>query len=129
MVSDKRAAMELSYDPDGDMLEILFEMKGAVTEPTEHENVMIRVDENGNVVGVMVSGVSSLGKEPFELKLAPSASARMVTTDVAANEMGVSVRRLQTLLTQGRVKGAERGWEETGLCRSRPSLFLASAAL
>ncbi len=108
MADRERNRIELSYDPDGDMLEIVVEGEAAVTYPTENKNVMVRVDDSGAVVGVMVSGVSSLGEQPFDLKLAAAVSSRMVTTNVAANEMGISVRRLQALLNQGRVRGAER---------------------
>ncbi|MBM3932741.1 MAG: DUF2283 domain-containing protein [SAR202 cluster bacterium] len=109
MVETEEAQFELSYDPDGDMLEFLVPGKAAVTYPTSNEHVMVRIDSDGRVVGVMVRGVSAMGEAPFDLKLSSIvASKRKVTTSVAAREMGISVRRLQALLQQGRVEGAER---------------------
>ena len=97
------------YDHEGDILEVIFERKEAVTEPTEHDDVWVRVDDDGSVVGFSIFNVSKLDGPPLDLELKVASDVpRLVTTEVAAEELGISIRRLQELLAQGRVKGAQK---------------------
>jgi uncharacterized protein YuzE len=50
------------YDPEGDFLEVLFSDKAGYMKETNNEAVMERVDEQGNVLGFTVMGVSRLTK-------------------------------------------------------------------
>jgi uncharacterized protein YuzE len=51
------------YDPEGDFLEVLFSDKAGYMKETNNDAVMERVDEQGNVLGFTVMGVSRLTKE------------------------------------------------------------------
>lgn len=51
------------YDPEGDFLEVLFSEKAGIMKETNNEAVMERVDEQGNVLGFTIIGVSRLTKE------------------------------------------------------------------
>ena len=51
------------FDPEGDFLEVLFSDKAGFLKETNNEAVMERVDEQGNVLGFTVMGVSRLTKE------------------------------------------------------------------
>lgn len=61
------------YDPEGDFLEVLFSDKAGYMKETNNEAVMERVDEQGNVLGFTVMGISRLSKEkPLVADLIPS---------------------------------------------------------
>lgn len=51
------------YDPESDFLEVLFSDKAGYMKETNNDAVMERVDEQGNVLGFTVMGVSRLTKE------------------------------------------------------------------
>ena len=50
------------YDPESDFLEVLFSDKAGYMKETNNDAVMERVDEQGNVLGFTVMGVSRLTK-------------------------------------------------------------------
>jgi len=61
------------FDPEGDFLEVLFSDKAGYMKGTNNEAVMARVDEQGNVLGFTVMGVSRLTKEkPLIADLIPA---------------------------------------------------------
>jgi uncharacterized protein YuzE len=61
------------FDPEGDFLEVLFSDKAGFMKQTNNEAVMERVDEQGNVLGFTVMGVSRLTKEkPLIADLIPA---------------------------------------------------------
>jgi uncharacterized protein YuzE len=61
------------YDSEGDFLEVLFSDKAGYMKETNNEAVMERVDEQGNVLGFTVMGVSRLAKEkPLVADLIPA---------------------------------------------------------
>ena len=61
------------YDPEGDFLEVLFSDKAGYMKETNNDAVMERVDEQGNVLGFTVQGVSRLTKEkPLVADLMPA---------------------------------------------------------
>jgi uncharacterized protein YuzE len=57
------------FDPEADFLEVVFEQKPGYSRSTENDQVMERVDEDGNVIGFSVLRVSSLKKAPLEVAL------------------------------------------------------------
>ncbi len=60
------------YDAEGDFLEVRFSDVPGHERATNHDAVMERVDENGNVVGFSILGVSRFGRErPIEADLNP----------------------------------------------------------
>lgn len=62
-------AVKLWYDPEGDYMEVLFEKKEGYFRETERDQVMEKVDADGNVIGFSIMKVSSLKGEPFEVAL------------------------------------------------------------
>jgi uncharacterized protein YuzE len=61
--------VKMWFDPEADFLEVIFEQKPCYSRPTENDQVMERVDEEGNVIGFSVLRVSSLKKTPLEVAL------------------------------------------------------------
>jgi hypothetical protein len=59
------------FDPEGDFLEVQFKDAAGFIRPTTHEAVMERVDEQGQVLGFSIIGVSRFQKDhPLEAELA-----------------------------------------------------------
>lgn len=50
------------FDPEGDFLEVQFSDKPGYMRETNHDSVMERVDEEGNVLRFSILGVSHLDK-------------------------------------------------------------------
>ncbi len=61
--------VKLWYDPEGDYLEVIFEQKEGYFRETAHEQVMEKVDTDGNVLGFSILRVSALRKAPLEVAL------------------------------------------------------------
>lgn len=61
--------IKMWFDPEADFLEVTFEQKPGFFRATENDQVMEKVDENGNVLGFSVLRVSSLKKAPLEVEL------------------------------------------------------------
>ena len=61
--------IKMWLDPEADFLEVTFENRPGYSRPTENDQVMERVDEEGNVIGFSVLRVSSLKKTPLEIAL------------------------------------------------------------
>ena len=57
------------FDPEGDFLEVNFEQKPGYFRETSNDQVMEKVDEEGNVIGFSVLRVSSLKNAPLEVSL------------------------------------------------------------
>jgi signal peptidase I len=55
--------VKIWYDPEGDFLEVLFPGKAGYMKETNNNAVMERVDDQGDVLGFTVMGVSRLAKE------------------------------------------------------------------
>ena len=90
----------VSYDHEGDMLEVLWALREGYFTPTD----------DGEVIGFLIHEMSTL-KEPspveFELASEPPADdVANVTVREAAIRLGVSERRVRKLAGDGRVRGA-----------------------
>lgn len=57
------------FDREGDVLEVLFEQREGYFRQTNNDQVMEKVDAEGNVIGFSVTKVSSLSATPLELSL------------------------------------------------------------
>jgi hypothetical protein len=55
--------LKIWFDKEGDFLEVLFSDQLGYMEETENDAVMKRVDDQGNVLGFSVLGVSQLQKD------------------------------------------------------------------
>jgi uncharacterized protein YuzE len=61
--------VKIWYDPEGDYLEVIFDQKPGYVRETESDQVMEKVDDQGNILGFSVLKVSALKKAPLEVAL------------------------------------------------------------
>jgi uncharacterized protein YuzE len=61
--------VKMWFDPEADFLEVVFEQKPGYSRSTENDQVMERVDGDGNVIGFSILRVSSLKNVPLEVAL------------------------------------------------------------
>jgi len=61
--------VKLWFDAEGDFLEVIFDQKPGYFRETASDQVMEKVDEDGNVLGFSVLRVSSLKDAPLEVAL------------------------------------------------------------
>ncbi|GMU63077.1 MAG: hypothetical protein AMXMBFR34_48400 [Myxococcaceae bacterium] len=66
-MADKR--VKIWFDPEGDYLEVMFDQRPGYFRETASDQVMEKVDEQGNVLGFSVIKVSALTKTPLEVAL------------------------------------------------------------
>ncbi|MSQ15906.1 MAG: DUF2283 domain-containing protein [Dehalococcoidia bacterium] len=64
-----RKLVKVWYDHEGDYLEVIFEQKSGYFRETDHDQVMEKVDAEGNIIGFSILGVSTLGKVPIDVAL------------------------------------------------------------
>jgi uncharacterized protein YuzE len=64
-----RKTVKMWFDPEADFLEVIFEQKPGYFRATENDQVMEKVDEEGNIIGFSVLRVSALKKAPLEISL------------------------------------------------------------
>ena len=62
--------IKIWYDREGDFLEVLFSDKAGYMRETDHDAIMERVDEKGNILGFSIMQVSQLtSNEPLMAEL------------------------------------------------------------
>ena len=61
--------VKIWYDPEGDYLEVIFDQRPGYFHETENDQVMEKVDAQGNVLGFSVLKLSSVKKSPLEVAL------------------------------------------------------------
>lgn len=61
--------VKIWYDPEGDYLEVMFDQRPGYFRETQNDQVMEKVDEQGNILGFSVLKVSALKKAPLEVAL------------------------------------------------------------
>ena len=100
----------VSYDHEGDMLEVLWAFREGYFTPTDDERVLKRLDDEGEIIGFLIHEMSTLKQpNPVEFELASEAPAddvANVTVKETATRLGVSERRVCQLARNGRVRGA-----------------------
>jgi uncharacterized protein YuzE len=64
-----RDRVKVWYDVKGDYLEVLFGQRPGYFRETANDQVMEKVDAEGNVLGFSVLKVSGLGEKPLEVAL------------------------------------------------------------
>lgn len=57
------------YDAEGDYLEVIFEQKPGYFRETENDQVMEKVDAEGQVLGCSVLRVSAMKGKPLDVTL------------------------------------------------------------
>ena len=102
----------VSYDHEGDILEVLWAFREGYFTPTEDERVLKRLDDDGEVIGFLIHDMSTLrDPSPVEFELeseSPDDDVANVTVKEAATRLGVSERRVRQLARNGRVRGATK---------------------
>jgi len=61
--------LKIWFDAEGDFLEVIFDQKPGYFRETANDQVMEKVDEQGNVIGFSVLRVSALKERPLEVAL------------------------------------------------------------
>ena len=64
-----RPRVKIWYDPEGDYLEVIFDRRPGYFRETPSDQVMEKVDEQGNLLGFSVLRVSALREHPLEVAL------------------------------------------------------------
>lgn len=66
-MAEKR--VKIWYDREGDYLEVTFDQQPGYFRETSNDQVMEKVDDQGNILGFSVLKVSSLQQVPLEVAL------------------------------------------------------------
>lgn len=61
--------VKIWYDQEGDFLEVIFDEKPGYFRETASDQVMEKVDEQGNILGFSVLRVSAMKEKPLEVAL------------------------------------------------------------
>jgi hypothetical protein len=61
--------IKIWWDEEGDYLEVMFEKKEGYFRETENDQVMEKVDTDGNIIGFSVCKVSSIRGRPLDVTL------------------------------------------------------------
>ena len=77
--------LKLWYDPEGDYLEISFAGGTGEFRPTDTENVMVKVNDMGQMIGIGVMNVSQLETGPLEVEIPMGELKRLMA------QVGVSI--------------------------------------
>ncbi len=64
-----RDRVKVWYDAKGDYLEVLFDQRPGYFRETANDQIMEKVDAEGNVLGFSVLKVSGIGEKPLEVAL------------------------------------------------------------
>jgi len=65
----ERKHVKVWYDAEGDYLEVMFERREGYFRETANDQVMEKVDAEGNVIGFAVHKVSALKEHPIDVAL------------------------------------------------------------
>lgn len=68
-MADSQKHLKIWYDAEGDYLEVIFNQKAGYFRETENDQVMEKVDDEGNVLGFSVLRVSALQEKPLDVAL------------------------------------------------------------
>jgi uncharacterized protein YuzE len=68
-MADSRRHVKIWYDPEGDYLEVIFDQKAGYFRETGNDQVMEKVDDEGNVLGFSVLRVSAMKEKPLDVAL------------------------------------------------------------
>lgn len=64
-----RDRVRIWYDVEGDYLEVLFDQRPGYFRETANDQVLEKVDTQGNVLGFSVQKVSAIGAQPLDVAL------------------------------------------------------------
>ena len=91
----------VSYDHEGDMLEVLWAFREGYFTSTDDDRILKRLDDDGEVIGFQIHEMSTLTEPcPAEFELeseAPEDDVANITVREAATRLGVSECRVRQL--------------------------------
>ncbi len=64
-----RDRIRVWYDAEGDYLEVIFDQSKGIFRSTANDQVMEKVDAEGNILGFSVMKVSTIRSVPLEIAL------------------------------------------------------------
>jgi uncharacterized protein YuzE len=76
--------LKIWYDPEGDYLEVNFARKPGILQATPVPNMLVKVDEDGQIIGFAVLNISEAAEAPLEIDI-PFGRERQVLKAPAAN--------------------------------------------
>jgi len=62
-------SLKIWYDPEGDFLEVTFGRKAGEFQPTPVQNMMVKLDEEGHIIGFSVLNISDVANTPLEIEI------------------------------------------------------------
>jgi hypothetical protein len=68
-MAESQRHLKIWYDPEGDYLEVIFDQKAGYFRETENDQVMEKVDDEGNVLGFSVLRLSAMREKPLDMAL------------------------------------------------------------
>ncbi|MEA2163772.1 MAG: hypothetical protein QOK37_1899 [Thermoanaerobaculia bacterium] len=68
-MADSQKHLKIWYDAEGDYLEVIFDQKAGYFRETENDQVVQRVDEEGNFLGFSVLRVSVMSEKALDVAL------------------------------------------------------------
>jgi uncharacterized protein YuzE len=68
-MAEPQRHLKIWYDPEGDFLEVIFDRKAGYFRETENDQVMEKVDDEGNVLGFSVLRLSAMREKPLDVAL------------------------------------------------------------
>ncbi len=68
-MAEPQRRVKIWYDSEGDYLEVIFEQRPGYFRETANDQVMEKVDEEGNLLGFSVLRVSSMKEKPLDIAL------------------------------------------------------------
>ena len=69
MITNESNTLRLWYDPEGDYLEVSFGETAGYFRQTNADEVMVKVDQSGRVIGFSILGYSKLKGDPLNVDL------------------------------------------------------------
>ncbi len=100
--------LSITYDGEIDFLYIQWSKEPGVYDNTDDERVLNRFNNDGEIIGVMIQGTRRISGPPIKLTLDERGARTTIKVKRAAEEMGISVRRVHQLLADGRIRGAHK---------------------
>ena len=68
-MAESQRHLKIWYDAEGDYLEVIFDQKPGYFRETDSDQVMEKVDDDGNVLGFSVLRVSAMKEKPLYVAL------------------------------------------------------------
>ncbi len=61
--------LKIWYDPEGDFLEVTFAKRPGTFQPTPVQNMMVKMDQEGHIIGFSVLNISEVADVPLEIEI------------------------------------------------------------